>query len=126
MGVSTDRSSVLRSVAIGTIQLGPVAHLVWRRRDRLDVDPHPVHVGESLVERLHLRLDGGQLPAVHVLGELATEHQRHATQPLGLRANHVGHGGGLAVTVDVDHRSSPTAAPRGLRSRRGQRREGCA
>ena len=41
------------------IGVGAVIGLVRRRRDRLDVDPHPVHVGEPLFDRGEL--DAGAL-----------------------------------------------------------------
>ena len=106
------------------IGVGAVIGLVRRGRDRLDVDPHPVHVGEPLFDRGELDAGALRLFAVDLAGarvgvflprmprrsRMARDHFR------GPRRQH--------MTMNVDGEpfatgmSGPRKTTRNLRSRR--------
>jgi hypothetical protein len=106
------------------IGVGAVIGLVRRGRDRLDVDPHPVHVGQPLLDRGELdAVPLGLLPvdlARVVVGVLLSRMPRRG----GMARDHLRGFRGQHMAVNVDGKpfaacmSGPREAARDCRARR--------
>ncbi len=90
------------------IGVGAVIGLVRRRRDRLDVDPHPVHVSQPLFDRGELNAGAFRLLPVDLAGALIGVLLARMTGCRGVAGDHLGRLGGQHMAVDVD--AEPFAA----------------
>ena len=105
------------------IGLGAVIGLVRRGRDRLDVDPHQIHIGEPLFDRGELDPGPLGLLAVDLAGALVGVDLARVAGGAGVAGDHLGGLGGQHMAVDVD--GEPFAAGvRGAGKPPGNRRAG--
>ena len=105
------------------IGVGAVIGLVRRRRNRLDVDPHQVHVGQPLFDRGELDAGALGLLAVDLAGALVGEDLARVASGDGVSGDHLGGLRGQHVAVDVD-REPFAAGMRRARKPPGDRRAG--
>ena len=96
------------------IGVGAVIGLVRRGRDRLDVDPHPVHVGEPIFDRGELDAVALGLLAVDLAGALVGVDLARVPRGGGIAGDHLGglRGQHMAVNVDGEPFAAGMSRPR--------------
>ena len=84
------------------IGVGAVIGLVRRGRDRLDVDPHPIHVGEPFLDRSELDAGALGLLPVDLAGALIGVDLARMPRRIGIAGDHLGGLRGQHMAMNVD------------------------